>query len=137
MRAFVFSCLAGFCCVTTEFVRAENPKYLPRLGPSPILFYTVEEAPAPFLLPPLDLGVWEEDKKDENSEDSKESGDKTKKKSEPNLRTRKTSISSRPDEIMGPLPVPGGVGSPGAGSGAMPPHEAAVETLLPDGFDID
>ena len=115
-------------------MRAENPKYLPRLGPSPIRFYAPDETPVPFLLPPLDLGEFEEDKKDDSDEQEgakKESEEKT----EPHLRTRETSISSRPHEIEGPSP--GSYGSSGAADGSLSPYEAAAESLLPDGFDID
>ncbi len=115
-------------------LRAENPKYLPRLGPSPIRFYALPKTPPPFLLPPLDLGVFEEDKDDPESENGKESeGDKGE-TPEPKLRTKKTSISSRPEEVFGPLPVAVGEGSGGVTDRS---NEVSAESLLPDGFDIN
>ena len=118
-------------------LQAENPKYLPRLGPSPIRFYALPKTPPPFLLPPLDLGVFEEDKNDPESENRTEAEGKQGETPEPKLRTKKTSISSRPEEVFGPLPVSGGEGaraSEGASSGSK---ELSAEALLPDGFDIN
>ena len=115
---------------------AGERKYLPRVGPTPIHFLIPVEAPVPVTLPPLDMGESKEDEEKKKAEDADDGSEKS--QSKPELRTRKTAISSRPTTATpGPGvgagnliegPQPDGVGGPGGGDD--------ISRLLPDGFDV-
>jgi len=127
--------------LSPELISAGERKYLPRLGPSPIRFIAPVELPIPFRLPPLDMGVSEDEASAaKKAKETEEGGHEAAKK--PERRTRTTTISSRPITSSSSTGAGSGSSSSAAVAGLevsesrSSSSQADMDSLIPDGFDI-
>lgn len=133
------------CALAATFLPVEplcagERKYLPRLGPSPIYFMDPVELPLPFRLPPLDMGVSEDEAKAakaaKKAKEAEENAHEAAKK--PARRTRTTAISSRPITSANSAPSATSTSVAGLqeGESMNSSSQADIDSLIPDGFDI-